>query len=101
MYLFSLQLYHSKLEQLQTLTNRINTISRTLGSDFYSRDITEAAPAPGLGPGDPNPFRDVTVERLSKLEKELVRGKAEIVSLCCLWLSFSLTHYRVAHRTNG
>jgi len=73
------QLYHSKLEQLQTLTNRINAISRTLGIDFYSRDITEAAPAPGLNPGDSNPFRDVTVERFSKLEKELVRGKAEIV----------------------
>ena len=73
------QLYHSKLEQLQTLTNRINVISRTLGSDFYSRDITEVALAPGLSPGDSNPFRDVTVERFSKLEKELVRGKAEIV----------------------
>jgi protein regulator of cytokinesis 1 len=72
-------LYHSKLEQLQTLTNRINAISRTLGSDFYSRDITEAALAPGLSPGDSNPFRDVTVERFSKLEKELVRGKTEIV----------------------
>ena len=78
-YRCSPQLYHSKLEQLQTLTNRINAISRTLGNDFYSRDIIEAAPAPGLSSGDSNPFRDVTVERFSKLEKELVRGKAEIV----------------------
>ncbi|KAF9787832.1 microtubule associated protein-domain-containing protein [Thelephora terrestris] len=72
------QLYHSKLEQLQTLTNRINTISHTLGCDFYPRDITDTVPAPGLSQGDSNPFRDVTVERFSKLEKELVRGKAEI-----------------------
>ena len=79
------QLYHSKLEQLQTLTNRINAISRTLGNDFYSRDIIEAAPALGLSQGDSNPFRDVTVERFSKLEKELVRGKAEIVCRSCRW----------------
>ncbi|KAJ7489338.1 microtubule associated protein-domain-containing protein [Mycena latifolia] len=61
------QLYHTKLEQLTTLTNRLNALSRTLGPEFYSQDLVDEAE-----------YRDVTPERFSKLEKELVRGKGEV-----------------------
>ncbi|PFH48583.1 hypothetical protein AMATHDRAFT_196339 [Amanita thiersii Skay4041] len=72
------QLYHTKLEQLTTLTNRLNAISRTLGSEYFTRDILEPISANGELQGDPKSNRDVTAERFLKLEKELVRGKAEI-----------------------
>ena len=62
-----------------TLTNKLKALSRTLGSDFYQADITEPAPASGENPDDPSPNRDVSPERFSKLEKELVRGKGEVV----------------------
>ncbi|KAJ7750397.1 microtubule associated protein [Mycena maculata] len=61
------QLYHTKLEQLTTLTNRLGALSRTLGPDFYPQDII-----------DDGEYRDVSPERFSKLEKELVRGKGEV-----------------------
>ncbi|KAJ6504120.1 microtubule associated protein [Mycena vitilis] len=61
------QLYHTKLEQLTTLGNRLGALSRTLGPEFYSQDII-----------DDEEYRDVTPERFSKLEKELVRGKGEV-----------------------
>ena len=74
------QVYHTKLEQLTTLTNRIKALARTLGSDYYSPDILEPNTATGEDTNDPNGNIDVTPERFSKLEKELVRGKAEVVS---------------------
>ncbi|KAJ7176713.1 microtubule associated protein [Mycena filopes] len=61
------QLYHTKLEQLTTLGNRLGALARTLGPEFYSQDII-----------DNEEYRDVTPERFSKLEKELVRGKGEV-----------------------
>ncbi|KAL4247812.1 MAP65/ASE1 family protein [Abortiporus biennis] len=72
------QLYHSKLEQLLTLTNRLNALSRTLGSTYYSSDILEPTPASGESTMEPTFYRDVTPERFNKLEKELVRGKGEM-----------------------
>ncbi|KAF8192990.1 microtubule associated protein-domain-containing protein [Pholiota molesta] len=57
------QLYHTKLEQLHTLSNRI-------------QDVIDPVPAPGHA--SPGANRDVTPERFMKLEKELVRGKAEV-----------------------
>ncbi|KII85376.1 hypothetical protein PLICRDRAFT_165888 [Plicaturopsis crispa FD-325 SS-3] len=72
------QLYHTKLEQLMTLTNRLSVLARTLGSEFYAPDIAEPTPAQGEDPHDPTANRDVTPERFSKLEKELVRGKGEV-----------------------
>lgn len=74
------QLYHTKLEQLTTLTNRLSGLLRTLGSDYFTRDILEPTPANGEARSDPKANRDVTPERFLKLEKELVRGKAEVVS---------------------
>ena len=56
-------------------------MSRTLGIDYFSSDIIEPALAPGEDATDISSLRDVTPERFSKLEKELVRGKGEIVSL--------------------
>ena len=77
------QLYHTKYEQLLTLTNRIVVLSRTLGEGFFAEDILEPKVA-----GEGNllnaanmQHRDVTPERFSKLEKELVRGKGEVVSI--------------------
>ncbi|KAI0041479.1 hypothetical protein FA95DRAFT_1548712 [Auriscalpium vulgare] len=67
------QLYHTKLEQLSTLTNRLIAMSRTLGDDFYSEDILVPQPL-----ADTGSHRDVTPERFSRLEKELVRGKGEV-----------------------
>ncbi|KAK0199795.1 microtubule associated protein [Desarmillaria ectypa] len=72
------QLYHTKLEQLTTLTNRINVLARTLGHDFFAYDITEATGFSGSDDAGPTANRDVTPERFSKLEKELVRGKSEV-----------------------
>ncbi|KAF9493718.1 hypothetical protein BDN71DRAFT_1449968 [Pleurotus eryngii] len=63
------QLYHTKLEQLTTLTNRINALMRTLGPTFYTPDVLLINDEPPV---------DVTPERFLKLEKELVRGKAEV-----------------------
>lgn len=73
-------MYHTKLEQLTTLTNKLNGLSHTLGLVFYAPDILEATFASGENPSDSGANRDVTPERFSKLEKELVRGKGEVVS---------------------
>ncbi|KAF9067284.1 microtubule associated protein-domain-containing protein [Rhodocollybia butyracea] len=72
------QLYHTKLEQLTNLTNRLNAQARSLSSDFYSQDILLPTSAFEDSPVDKGTHRDVTPERFSKLEKELARGKAEI-----------------------
>jgi len=66
------QAYHTKLEQLTTLTNRLSAIAKTLGASFFAPDIL-ATPTTA-----DEVTRDVTPERFLKLEKELVRGKAEI-----------------------
>jgi protein regulator of cytokinesis 1 len=63
---------------MNTLTNRITVLARTLGTAFFPSDIT--LPAPAAGDASAEPHRDVTPERFSKLEKELVRGKSEVVS---------------------
>ena len=81
MYIINTQVYHTKLEQLNTLTNRLNALARTLGSEYFAQDIVEPPPAAGEDRYDANANRDVTPERFSKLEKELVRGKAEVVSI--------------------
>jgi len=73
------QLYHTKLEQLLTLTNRIIALSRTLGESFFANDILDPKPAGGIDTPVSETHRDVTTERFSKLEKELVRGKGEVV----------------------
>ncbi|KAL6303787.1 microtubule associated protein-domain-containing protein, partial [Sparassis latifolia] len=72
------QLYHTKLEQLLTITGRLEALSHTLGPNFYAEDIIEPPPASGENEEDPSAHRDVTPERFSKLEKELVRGKGEV-----------------------
>jgi Ase1/PRC1/MAP65 family protein len=75
------QLYHTKLEQLIALTTRLASIARIVGDSFFSEDRSTARSSSG-------PYQDVSPERFSKLEKELVRGKGEIVCLtesltCC------------------
>ncbi|KAI0030908.1 microtubule associated protein-domain-containing protein, partial [Vararia minispora EC-137] len=66
------QLYHTKLEQLLTLTARLATLARTLPDGFFSDDLLEP-----LMDNYTSAYRDVTPERFARLEKELVRGKAE------------------------
>lgn len=66
------------------MTNRLNALARTLGADYYAPDILDPAPAAGEDPHEPALNSDVTPERFSKLEKELVRGKAEVVRLTFL-----------------
>ncbi|KAJ3514856.1 hypothetical protein NMY22_g14608 [Coprinellus aureogranulatus] len=39
------QAYHAKLEQLNTLTNRLNLLARTLGSTYFPQDMLDTAPA--------------------------------------------------------
>jgi protein regulator of cytokinesis 1 len=72
-----------KLEQLQTLTGRLHTLEDTLGPPFFPPDVLAPTPAPvdaaDAAPNDEEPLRDVTPERFARLEKELVRGKAEVV----------------------
>ena len=96
------QIYHTKLEQLTTLTNKLNSLSHTLGPEFYPPDITEPALASGEDSGNSTANRDVTPERFSKLEKELVRGKGEVVSLVVssrlLHIAKSLSYHRVNDR---
>ncbi|EIN04705.1 hypothetical protein PUNSTDRAFT_122740 [Punctularia strigosozonata HHB-11173 SS5] len=76
------QLYHTKLEQLTTLINRLVTLSRTLGPNFYPAEILQPVPATwedhDLNRDSNGQHRDVSPERFSRLEKELVRGKSEI-----------------------
>jgi len=60
---------------------------RTLGSDYFAPDITEPTNAVGESPHDSGANRDVTPERFMKLEKELVRGKAEVVSVSIVYQS--------------
>lgn len=74
-------MYHTKLEQLNTITNRINALARTLGFNYFSQDILEQTSASGDHDHDPSANRDVTPERFMRLEKELVRGKAEVVGV--------------------
>ena len=74
------QQYHTKLEQLLNLTSRIKALASTLGQDYFALDVMEPTPAPGEDEYDSASHRDVTPERFSRLEKELVRGKGEMVS---------------------
>ncbi|KAF9042768.1 hypothetical protein BDZ89DRAFT_1009085 [Hymenopellis radicata] len=65
------QLYHTKLEQLTTLSNRLHAMIRVLGNDFFTPDLLD-------DDLDTSVLRDVTPERFLRMEKELVRGKAEV-----------------------
>jgi hypothetical protein len=52
-------------------------MSRIVGEGFFPKDALEH-----LGDGHSGaPYQDVSPERFSRLEKELVRGKGEMVSL--------------------
>ncbi|KAH6909944.1 microtubule associated protein [Coprinopsis sp. MPI-PUGE-AT-0042] len=77
------QAYHAKLEQLTTITNRLHALARTLGNAYFAADVLEPTAAASVDDVemdgvDSNAPRDVTPERFLRLEKELVRGKAEV-----------------------
>jgi protein regulator of cytokinesis 1 len=91
------QTYHAKLEQLTALTNRLNHFARTLGTIYFAQDILETTPATGEAAFDATAPRDVTPERFLKLEKELVRGKAEVTKrlhqLSSLFVQIDWLHF--------
>jgi Ase1/PRC1/MAP65 family protein len=75
------QLYQTKLEQLQGLNNKINKLVRVVGPGFFGPDITCLTPAQGVQSDEEHQaLRDVTPDRFTRLEKELVRAKTEMVS---------------------
>lgn len=82
-----LKLYASKLEQLHALTARLAALAETLGKHFYSSEVLKPAPASGQKE-HADSWRDVTPERFNWLEKELTRGRAEVVR--CLFSLFVL-----------
>ena len=75
------------MEQLSNLNGRLVSLSKTLGSDFFSPGVAEPSLAYGDGADDEKTLRDVTPERFSKLEKECARGRSEIVSQ---WLAVKI-----------
>ncbi|TFY62235.1 hypothetical protein EVJ58_g3992 [Rhodofomes roseus] len=96
------QLYHTKLEQLLTLTGRLSVLANTLGAEFYPQDIIEPTPALGEDAYDSASHRDVTPERFSRLEKELVRGKDEATHATIVNHGADrLAPYRAWHITTG
>lgn len=72
------KLYASKLEQLHALTARLASLAETLGKHFYSSEVLKPAPASGQKE-HADSWRDVTPEHFNWLEKELTRGRAEVV----------------------
>ena len=62
----------------------MNALARTFPPEYYAQDIVELTVATGENQHDAEANRDVTPERFMKLEKELVRGKAEVVGLLFL-----------------
>ncbi|KAI9566101.1 microtubule associated protein-domain-containing protein [Boletus coccyginus] len=78
------QVYHTKLEQLTTLTNRLNALAQSLGPSYFSADILRPTVSEEEDPSNRNALRDVMPERFSKLEKELVRGKGEMTKRLAL-----------------
>lgn len=72
-------MYHTKLELLLALTSRLASLSKTLGTEYFA-DVLDLTPALGEDESNISSLRDVTPERFSKVEKELVRGKSEVVS---------------------
>jgi len=84
------QHYHTKLEQLIVLTTRLVSMSRIVGEGFFPEDVLGRSVSSNSGV----PYQDVSPERFSRLEKELVRGKGEIVRLTVFLLSATFIHTR-------
>ena len=82
-----LKTYTSKLEQLRALTARLAALAETLGKHFYSSEVLKPAPASGRKE-HADSWRDVTPERFNWLEKELMRGRAEVVRCWFLYTSW-------------
>ncbi|KIJ49148.1 hypothetical protein M422DRAFT_161626 [Sphaerobolus stellatus SS14] len=72
------QLYQNKLQQCSTLLTKVNSLVRILGLGFYAPENTYMVPIAGTTEEDVTALKDVSPERFTKLEKELVRGKGEI-----------------------
>lgn len=83
------------------MTNRLNALARTLGSHFFQQDILAPAVAATEELDSPTALRDVMPERFSKLEKELVRGKGEVVSHSFLVYLYIADHRFAVEATNS
>lgn len=78
--------------------NRLRLLARTLGPTYFSMDVLEPSIAPRDNVLDQEYYHDVSPDRFLMLEKELARGKAEVVrSLIFSRLRFNLTLAQV-HR---
>lgn len=71
------QLYHTKLEQLSVLVSRLATYADVLETHFMGPDVL-ALTTSGLRAEGDEEFVDVSADRFFRLEKELVRAKAEV-----------------------
>lgn len=85
-----LQLYHTKLEQLSVLVSRLATYADVLETHFMGPDVL-ALTTSGLRAEGDEEFVDVSADRFFRLEKELVRAKAEVVRPSRLQYSKSFT----------
>ncbi|KAH7104384.1 microtubule associated protein-domain-containing protein [Auriculariales sp. MPI-PUGE-AT-0066] len=68
------RLYSSKLNSLKALHKRLAALIGTLGPGFYSSDLVKSIEATA----EPANLVDVTPERATKLEQEVLRGRQEI-----------------------
>lgn len=70
-------LYKTKYEQCAGLIAKVNALVRVAGPGFFPSDVLSMAEA--KSEEESKPLADITPERFSRLEKELVRAKGEIV----------------------
>ena len=68
--------------------NRIISLARVLGSEYFSIEVMEPPPTYGESMMETQTLRDVTPERFSKLDKEVAKGKSEIVSVMLVERSY-------------
>jgi protein regulator of cytokinesis 1 len=64
--------YELTSHYVPALSNRLHSLGNTLGSGFFPPDILSSRASLDAS------LQDVTPDRFSKLEKELVRGKSEL-----------------------
>ncbi|KAH6909929.1 microtubule associated protein-domain-containing protein [Coprinopsis sp. MPI-PUGE-AT-0042] len=94
-----------ELRKEQWLPRRFDLVTETLGNACFAMDVLEPTAAASVGDAemdgiDSNALRDVTLERFLRLEKKLVRDKAE-VHLCADRLASQRTGHSTRPRFDG
>ncbi|KZO94497.1 hypothetical protein CALVIDRAFT_538955 [Calocera viscosa TUFC12733] len=92
-------LHAAKLEQLSLLSSRLTALATSLPPDFFPPEYLNIHPLPlpsTRAAGSEADLEDVTPERFSALEHELLRGKSEITNrltnLCHLFSDLLYLH---------